>query len=168
MLFRSNNRLDNIQLNATAVATTPAVSVSGALAAVNTTYGTASSTPTSFTVSGLNLTEGILINAPSFYEISQTSGGASGYAATQTVGGAGTVGATTIYVRLQATAPVGTYSGNITCNSAGSAGATVATVASSVAKKQLTISGLLGVDKEYDTTSATVIVTGKQIGRAHV
>ena len=149
-----NNRIDNIQLNATAAATTPTVSVSGTLAAVNTTYGTASSTPTSFTVSGSNLTQGILINAPSFYEISQTSGGASGYAATQTVGGAGTVGATTIYVRLQATAPVGTYSGNITCNSAGSAGATIATVASSVAKKQLTISGLVGVDKEYDTTSA--------------
>jgi hypothetical protein len=73
-----NNRLDNIQLNATAAATTPTVSVSGTLAAVNTTYGTASSVPTSFTVSGLNLTEGILINAPLGYEISQTVGGASG------------------------------------------------------------------------------------------
>ena len=133
---------------------TPTVSVSGTLVAVNTTYGTASPVPTSFTVSGSNLTEGILINAPSGYEISQTAGGASGYATRQTVGAAGTVTATTIYARLQATAPVGTYSGNITCNSAGSAGATIATVASSVAKKQLTINGLVGVDKEYDTTSA--------------
>jgi hypothetical protein len=124
------------------------------LAAVNTTYGIASSTPASFTVSGSNLTEAISINAPSGYEISKTAGGASGYATTQTVGGGGTVAATTIYVRLQATAPVGTYSGNITCNSAGSAGATLATVASSVAKKQLTIGGLVGVDKEYDTTNA--------------
>jgi hypothetical protein len=132
-----NNRLDNIQLNATSA--TPAVSVSGTLAAMNTTYGTASSMPTSFTVSGSNLIEGILINPPSGYEISQTAGGGSGYAATQTVGAAGTVNATTIYVRLKAAASVGTYSGSITCNSADSAGATVATVASSVAKKQLTI-----------------------------
>jgi hypothetical protein len=146
--------IDNVIVATSGSSSAPAVSLSGALAAVNTTYGTASPVPTSFTVSGLNLTEGILITAPSGYEISQTPGGASGYATTQTVGALGTVAATTIYMRLQATAPVGTYSGNITCNSAGSAGATVATVASSVAKKQLTISGLAGLDKEYDTTNA--------------
>ena len=135
----------------------PMVSVSGTLAAVNTTYGAASSAPTSFTVSGLNLTEGIRINPPSGYEISQTVGGVSGYAATQTVGAAGTVAAKTIYVRLTATTPVGTYSGNVTCNSAESAGATVATVASSVGKKQLTIIGLVGVDKVYNGITATQI-----------
>jgi len=160
-----NNRLDNIQLNATAAATTPTVSVSGTLAAVNTTYGTASSAPTSFTVSGSNLTAAILVSAPLGYEISQTPGGASGYAPTQTVGAPGTVAGTTIYARLQATAPVGTYSGNITCNSAGSAGANVATVGSSVAKKQITISGLVGLDKEYDTTnSAGVTGTPTYVG----
>ena len=146
--------IDNVIVATSSSSSTPTVSVSGTLAAVNTTYGTASPVPTSFTVSCSNLTEGILINAPSGYEISQTAGGASGYDTRQTVGAAGTVTATTIYARLQATAPVGTYSGNITCNSAGSAGATIATVASSVAKKQLTINGLVGVDKEYDTTSA--------------
>jgi hypothetical protein len=133
-----NNRLDNIQLNATAVATTPTVSASGTLAAVNTTYGTASTAPTSFTVSGSYLKEGILVTAPTGYEISKT-GGALDYATTQTVGAAGTVTAQTIYVRLSAKTPVGTYPGNVTCNSSGSAGATVATVASSVEKKQLTI-----------------------------
>ena len=146
----------------------PAVNVSGTLAAVNTTYGTASSVPTSFTVSGLNLTEGIRINPPSGYEISQTVGGASGYAATQTVGAAGTVAAKTIYVRLTATTPVGTYSGNVTCNSAESAGATVATVASYVGKKQLTISGLVGVDKIYNGTTATQITgTPTYVGLAN-
>lgn len=144
---------------------TPTVSVSGTLAAVNTTYGTASSEPTSFTVSGSNLTEAISVNAPAGYEISQAEGGASGYAATQTVGVAGTVAAKTIYVRLMATTPVGTYSGNVTCNSAGSAGATVATVASSVAKKQLTITGLVGVDKVYNgTTSAELLGTPSYVG----
>jgi hypothetical protein len=160
-----NNRLDNIQLNANAAATSPTVSVSGALAAVNTTYGTASSAPTSFAVSGSNLTEAISVNAPAGYEISQTEGGASGYAATQTVGAAGTVAAKTMYLRLMATTPVGTYSGNVTCNSAGSAGAIVATAASSVAKKQLTITGMVGVDKVYNgTTSAELSGTLSYVG----
>jgi hypothetical protein len=154
--------IDNVIVATSSSSSTPIVSVSGPLAAVNTTYGTASSAPTSFTVSGSNLTERILITPPSGYEISQTVGGASGYAATQTVGAAGTVAAKTIYLRLMATTPVGTYSGNVTCNSAGSAGATVATVASSVGKQQLTISGLVGVDKFYNGTTAAQL-TGTPI-----
>jgi len=154
--------IDNVIVATSSSSSTPIVSVSGPLAAVNTTYGTASSAPTSFTVSGSNLTERILITPPSGYEISQTAGGTSEYAATQTVGAAGTVATKTIYVRLIATTPVGIYSGNVTCNSAGSAGATVATVASSVGKKQLTISGLVGVDKLYNGTTATQI-TGTPI-----
>jgi Zn-dependent metalloprotease len=137
---------------------TPTVSVSGTLAAVNTTYGTPSAVPTSFTVSGSNLTGAISIAAPSGYEISQTAGGAAGYATTQTVGAAGTVAAKTIYVRLMATTPVGSYAGNVTCNSAGSAGATVATVASSVAKKQLTITGLTGKDRIYNGGVAAELI----------
>jgi len=160
-----NNRLDNIQLNASAAATISTVNASGTLSAVNTTYGTPSSEPTSFTVSGSNLTGAISIAAPSGYEISQTAGGTAGYATTQTVGAAGTVAAKTIYVRLTATTPVGTYSGNITCNSAGSAGATVATAPSSVAKKQLTITGLVGMDKVYNgTTSTELLGTPSYVG----
>jgi Zn-dependent metalloprotease len=144
---------------------TPTVSVSGTLAAVNTTYGTASAVPTSFTVSGSNLNGAISITAPSGYEISQTAGGAAGYATTQTVGAAGTVAAKTIYVRLMATTPVGSYAGNVTCNSAGSAGATVATVASSVAKKQLTITGLTGKDRIYNGgVAAELIGTPSYVG----
>ena len=131
--------IDNVIVAASSSSSTPTVSVSGALSAVNTTYGAASSAPTSFIVSGSNLIGAISIAAPSGYEISQTVGGAAGYATTQTVGAAGTVAAKTIYVRLMATTPVGSYAGNVTCNSSGSAGATVATAASSVAKKQLTI-----------------------------
>ena len=145
--------IDNVIVTTSSSSLTPAVNVSGTLSAVNTTYGTASTTPTSFTISGANLKEGITINAPSGFEISQTAGGTSGYAATQIVGAAGTVLEKMIYVRLTATTPVGTYSGNITCNSAGSAGATVATAPSSVAKKQLTITGLVGVDKVYNGTT---------------
>jgi hypothetical protein len=145
---------------------TPEVTAIGPLAAVNTTYGTASSVPTSFKVSGSNLKDGIVITAPTGYEISQT-GGASDYNNTQTVAmdTTGTVTEKEIYVRLMATASVGTYSGNITCNSADSAGATVATVPSSVAKKQLTIAGLVGVDKVYNgTTSAELSGTPSYVG----
>ena len=157
--------IDNVIVAASSSSSTPTINISGTLAAVNTIYGTPSSTPTSFTVSGANLTEGILINPPSGYEISQTAGGASGYATTQTVGEAGAVAAKTIYVRLMAATPVGTYSGNVTCNSAGSAGATLATVASSVAKKQLTITGLTGVNRVYNGgIAAQVIGTPSYVG----
>jgi hypothetical protein len=75
------------------------------------------------------------------------------------------VAAKTIYVRLMATTPVGTYSGNVTCNSAGSAGATVATVASSVAKKGLTITGLTGINRVYNGgTAAQVTGTPSYVG----
>jgi hypothetical protein len=157
--------IDNVIVAASSSSSTPTINISGTLAAVNTIYGTPSSTPTSFTVSGANLTEGILINPPSGYEISQTAGGASGYATTQTVGEAGAVAAKTIYVRLMAATPVGTYSGNVTCNSAGSAGATLATGASSVAKKQLTITGLTGVNRVYNGgIAAQVIGTPSYVG----
>jgi hypothetical protein len=54
-----------------------------------------------------------------------------------------------------ATTPVGSYSGNVTCNSSESAGATVATAASSVAKKQLTITA-----NNQTKLSGTVLTLG--------
>jgi len=64
-----------------------------------------------------------------------------------------------------ATTPVGSYAGSVTCNSAGSAGATVATVASSVAKKQLTITGLTGKDRIYNGgVAAELIGTPSYVG----
>ncbi|NBU69685.1 MAG: hypothetical protein EBS49_08790, partial [Verrucomicrobia bacterium] len=51
-----NNRLDNIQLNAASSSTaTPQISFTGTLGSVSTTYGTASTNPTSFQLSGTNL-----------------------------------------------------------------------------------------------------------------
>jgi len=167
--------LDNVIVATSSSFSPPTVIASGALAAVNTTYGAASTTPTSFTVSGSNLKQGILIAAPTGYEISQT-GGASDYDTTQTVamGTTGTVTAKTIYVRLGAKTPFGTYSGSITCNSAESAGATVATVASSVAKKQLTITAnnqtkpfgtvlTLGPGQKQFTVNINDLVVGEAI-----
>ena len=118
-----------------AQAATPTIFVQGALSGMISNYGTASPTPSSFTVSSVNLTAGITITPPPGFELSQGVGGASGYAGSGnsiTVGSGGTIANTTIYVRLAANAPVGTYSGNITCSSMGATTQNVATVPSTV------------------------------------
>jgi hypothetical protein len=120
-----------------AVATQPVISASGTPAAVNTTYGTASPTPTSFTLSGSNLTAGVTVTAPTGYQVSTSSG--SGYATSVVVGAAGTIPSTTVYLRLAATTTVGTYSGNVTLSSSGATNVTLATTASTVAKATPTI-----------------------------
>jgi hypothetical protein len=139
-------------------ATTPTILTSGTLSAVNTTYGLASATPTSFNVSAQSLTDVITIAAPTGFEVSLSS--ESGYATTTTLGGTGNVSSTPVYVRLTAANAVGTYSGNITLDSTGATRVTIPTTSSNITQKGLTISGLTGVDKIYDTlTSATVTGT---------
>jgi len=138
------------------------ITVSGTLVAVPTTYGTASSN-TTFTVSGTTLTAGITVAAPAGYEVSTSSGGP--FAASILVGSAPTVLSTTIYVRIAAATVPGSYSGNVTCSSTGAVSKTVATVASTVSKAVLTISGLSGVNKVYDrTTTATLSGSGSLVG----
>ncbi|WP_162126240.1 YDG domain-containing protein [Flavobacterium phycosphaerae] len=150
-----NYTLTQPTLFADIIANDPTIFVSGTLAAVNATYGSASATPSSFNVSAQSLTDAITVAAPSGFEVSLSS--ASGYASSILVGGAGSLSSTPIYVRLAATTVAGTYSGDITLNSTGATEVTIATASSTVAPKGLTISGLTGNDKTYDgTTTATV------------
>lgn len=114
------------------------ISASGSLTAVNTTYGTASP-PSSFTLSATNLATGVLVTPPPGFEVSQTAGGTSGYASTQTLGGTGSLASTTVFVRLAAGTTVGSYSGNVVCTSTGATPFNVATVASEVRPKLLTV-----------------------------
>jgi hypothetical protein len=130
--------LDDIVITTGGAAATPLLTVNGTLTALSTTYGNASA-PTSFVVSGTNMTSGILVSAPAGFEVSQTAGGASGYAATQTVGASGTIAATTVYLRLAATTAAETYSGIVTCSSAGAISASLSVPASTVRAKILTI-----------------------------
>ncbi|MBV5334802.1 MAG: hypothetical protein JZU49_03245, partial [Sulfuricurvum sp.] len=149
-------------LSADIIATTPTLFANGTLSALTTTYGTASSS-TSFNVSGQSLTDVITITAPSGFEVS--SGGA--YASSITVGGTETVSSVSIDVRLSSTAkPVNSpYSGDIVISSPGATSINVATVSSTVSKKELTVTGLTGVDKTYDgTTTATVSGTAALSG----
>jgi len=96
----------------------PVITTSGSLAGLDAIYGTASTVPSQFTVSGTKVTSlGIKITPPPGFEVSQTVGGSSGYAATQTVTGLGTILPKTIYVRLAAGTTAGAYSGNVICTS---------------------------------------------------
>lgn len=129
---------------------TPSVTLTGApIAAVDTTYGTASPTPTSFTISGADLTgapDNLTVAPPAGYEVSLSSG--SGYTTSLSVPYASaTLSATTVYLRLAATATVlgSPYSGDISVSGGGLVSpATLATVSSSVSKASPTVTVTVG------------------------
>ncbi len=142
-------RIDDVKLTGVAAAASPSISAVGSLVAVSTTYGTASTNPTSFTLSGSNLVAGITVAPPAGFEVSSpTTNSFAGKGNPIVVGSAGVVSNTTVYVRLAADTDVGTYSGNIVCSSAGATNATVATVASTVSARPVSVTADL-VRKTY-------------------
>ncbi|MEI8117454.1 MAG: YDG domain-containing protein, partial [Flavobacteriia bacterium] len=160
--------------NTTSATVSPTISASASVGgAVSTTYGTASVTPTSFTVSGATMNAGIKVTPPLGFEVclaSDFSTTIGTNASPLTFGVAGTILSTTVYVRLPATATVANspYSGNIELTSTGANSPNVATVSSTVTAKSLTITGLTGVGKVYDaTTTATVTGTATYNGLAN-
>ncbi len=101
----------------TTATTTPTIVITGSFTPFTTTFGTASAAQ-SISVSGSNLLANITVTAPTNYEVSQTAGGASGYAASQVLTqSGGTVPSTTVYVRIAASAPVGSPAGNVSASS---------------------------------------------------
>jgi len=135
----------------TSINSSPSISIpaSGLLTAVSTTYGTASPSPTSFKVSGANLVTGIKIAPPAGFEVS--AGNANSFAGKGTsilVGSGSTLSETDVFVRLAADTDVNTYSGNIVCSSAGASDVTVATVASTVTPKNVSVTAD-GLRKTY-------------------
>jgi hypothetical protein len=139
------------------------ITTTGTLVAVNTTYGTASA-ETSFTVEGPGVlfTNGILVTAPTGYEVSLTSG--SGFGPTVTAPlVVDNVPQVTVYVRLKADASVagGPYAGNIVLSSAGALNTPLnfATVSSSVSPKPITISAPTIAPKVYNGTTAAGVIT---------
>ncbi|HMI05966.1 MAG TPA: YDG domain-containing protein, partial [Flavobacterium sp.] len=161
-------RLDNVTLNGTCVAL-PVITTTGTFPSLSTTYGTPSAA-TTFTVSASNISSNLDLQAPG-YEISQTPGGATGYASSQTIiGSAGTVPTTTVYIRLAATTAPGTYSSDLQVLASPEPAALVAMGTSNVSTKALTITGATAQDKTYDrTTTATITgatATGTENGDA--
>jgi len=92
------------------------LNTSGTLSAFSTTAGTASAAQT-FTASGSNLAGNLVVTAPTGFEVS--SNGASYASSVHLTATSGTVGTTTIYVRIAASAAVGSLSGNVTVSSTG-------------------------------------------------
>ena len=158
------------QLILTGSSSGPKISSSGTLSAVNTTYGAASASPSSFNVSGTNMSAGITVTPPTGFQVSTSSDFSSNVgdgASPITVGAAGTIASTTVYVRLKSSATVSgsPYSGNIVLSSSGASNVNVATASSTVSAKSLTITGLSGANKPYDGgTSATATGTAALSG----
>jgi hypothetical protein len=75
-----------------------------------------SSTSQSFTVSGVNMAAGVLVTAPANFEVSSDN---STFGPSYTVGAAGTIAGTLVYVRAISGLNAATYSGNVSLTSAG-------------------------------------------------
>lgn len=146
-------RIDDVVLSGSSTGGgSPVITASGTLASTPAVYGSASVTSTSFTVSGADMNEGILITPPAGFEVSLTSS-TSGYAPTQLLGAAGTIAETTVHVRLAAGVTAGSYSGDIVCSSAGASPANVATAISDVNPKIITVTAD-DLTKSYGSTLA--------------
>lgn len=101
------------------ISSVPTITVTGSLSSFLQGLGTPSTSQT-YTVSGVDLTNDIVITAPAGYEISN-DGGSNWHNSSSPISltpSSGTVASTTISVRLNATSAA-TYSGNITHTSTG-------------------------------------------------
>ena len=138
------------------VTAVPTITLADTLSAVNTTYGTASATPTSFHVSGSGLTGNLTVAPPSGYEVSLSSG--SGYTTSLSITASGTLSSTQVYVRLAATAGVAgsPYSGTITVSGGGASSQTIATASSTVSPATLTLTAN-NQSKLYGATQTTPV-----------
>lgn len=81
-------------------------------------FGNGPSTEQSFTIEGNNLTEDIILSAPSNFEISESSVSGFGSSITLTQS-SGSVSSTTIYARLASGLSTNSYSGEISISSTG-------------------------------------------------
>jgi len=156
--------ISNGELILTVAAASPTITPSGTPTALSTTYGTPSSN-TSFTVSGssLNGTTTVVVTPPAGFEVATTSDFSTtiGTSASELSLGTSTAINTTIYVRLAATATVGSspYSGNIVISGGGATSQNVATASSTVGKKALTITAA-NQTVSYGTPATTVTAAG--------
>ncbi|WP_158598138.1 MULTISPECIES: MBG domain-containing protein [unclassified Flavobacterium] len=106
------------------------------LSGLTTTYGTPSDSK-SFDISGIAMLEGILVTPSSEFEVS-TDG--TNFTNTVTLGAVGAIASTTVYVRLKALTPAGSYSlGNIALSSNSTTTLNVPIAISTVDKAELTI-----------------------------
>ena len=148
--FTAGNYSINYVSGNLTVSASPTITTSGTLAALSTTYGTASAA-TSFSVSGVSLAGNLTVTPPAGFEFSLSSG--SGYTTSLPITASGTLASTTVYVRLASSTAAGTYSGNVAVTGGGATEADVATASSTVSPQPLTITGITATNKVYDGTT---------------
>ena len=125
-----------ITFSITVNAATANITTTGTLAPLTTVYGTPSASA-KFTIAGTNMTAGILVTPPAGFEVSSDN---ITFNSTVTVGLAGAIASTTVYIRLTSTTPVGNnYSGNIVLGSTGAPNVNMAMPVSTVNPALLTI-----------------------------
>ncbi|MES2653155.1 MAG: YDG domain-containing protein [Bacteroidota bacterium] len=139
-------------------AAAPLISTSGTLTAMSTPYHTPSASQ-SFNVSGTTMLADVLVTAPSGFEVSSNN---INFSNTINIGSVGDFTSLPVYVRLSATAPAGTYSGNISLTSASAITKTVSTVSSTVSPKAitLTLNPSPAITKEYNALTSANLATG--------
>jgi hypothetical protein len=94
------------------------------------------------------MTAGILVTPPTGFEVSTDN---STFTSTVTVGAAGTISSTPVYIRLTSTAAATSYSGNVVMSSSGATDANVATVSSTISGAPITITAN-NINKTYGNT----------------
>ena len=155
----------NITLDATAftLGATPTISTTGTLSPLPTTYGTPSA-ETTFSLSGTNMTAGILVTPPTAFEVSLTSG--SGFANSVTVGSSGNIPSTPVFVRLKATTTVtgSPYAGNVVLSSTGAISVNVAIPSSTVSPLTISSIGAVATDKVYNGNNIATINGATPVG----
>jgi hypothetical protein len=129
------------------------------LPALSTIYPSASSS-TSFTISGVNMAEGIMATAPTGFEVSADD---IIFAASVTVGASGSIGTTTVYVRLSGSTSAGSRSGSVALTSSGATTINVPLTSSTVEAKPLTGS-FTAASKAYDTTTSATVTARSLTG----
>lgn len=93
------------------------INISGSLPPLVATYGMPSNVG-AFMVGGNDMQAGITVTPPPGFEVSANG---ETFSQTLTIGAAGTIPQTRVYIRLAKTTPVGTYPGDVILSSAGTA-----------------------------------------------
>ncbi|MEE1945818.1 MBG domain-containing protein [Pedobacter sp. KR3-3] len=131
---QSNSNTFTIDLSST-------INVSGTITAMSTTYATASA-PKAFSVAATNLAGSILLTPPTGFELSADN---ASFSNTLTIGSAGTLSSTPVYVRLKAGInAANNYNGNIVLSSSGAVNKTIAIATSTVSPKPITVAAVAG------------------------
>jgi hypothetical protein len=154
--FSGGGATSSVTANGSVTAGSPVVSAAPtSLTGFTTSQGTPSAAQ-SFTVDGNNLTTDVVVTAPTDFEVSLSSGSGYGTSVTITQTG-GTIASTTVYVRIRASAAVGSPAGNVTVTATGAVTQNVAVSGTVNPSPTITVTptSLTGFSSTQGTASAS-------------